>query len=55
MTRCPVKVKSFVHEVYDKLEAREKGVGWAGVRSVFSTHCSAKLHSRRGDQLIVNF
>jgi hypothetical protein len=38
-----------------KLKQEEKHVGWAGVRSVFSTHCTAKLHSRLGDQLNVNF
>ena len=36
------------------LKQEEKGVGWAGVRSVLSTHWAAKLHSKIGDQLIVN-
>jgi hypothetical protein len=44
--------------VYIKLKINlkqiEKCVGWAGVRSVLSTHCSATLHSKIGDQLIVN-
>ena len=51
MTRCPVvRVKTVVHLFKYKLEARRRrrGVGWAGVRSVLSTHCSAaKLHSKR--------
>ena len=35
------------------LKQKERGVGWAGVRSVLSAHCLARLHSKKGDQLIV--
>ena len=37
-----------------KMKQKLRNVGWAGVRSVLSTHCSATLHSIIGDQLIVN-
>ena len=36
-----------------KLKQKERGVGWTGVRSVLSVHCLARLHSKKGDQLIV--
>jgi hypothetical protein len=35
------------------LKQKERGVGWTGVRSVLSVHCLARLHSKKGDQLIV--
>ena len=52
MTRCSVRVKTFVHKSKNKLETRGKCVGWTGVSTILSVHCSAKLHSKKGGQLI---
>ena len=55
MTRCSVRVKTFVHKSKNKLETRGKCVGWTGVSTILSVHCSAKLHSKKGGQLIEIF
>ena len=55
MTRCSVRVKTFVHKTKNELETRGKCVGWTGVSTILSVHCSAKLHSKKGGQLIEIF
>ena len=55
MTRCSVRVKTFVDKSKYKLEKRGKCVGWTGVSTILSVHCSAKLHSKKGGQLIEIF
>lgn len=56
MTRCKVSVKTFVHNVKkSKCSKKLKGVGWAGVRSVFSTQLLSFTPLQKGRPTYCNF